>query len=243
VYCCLAFPVRAQPPEFDVASIKPNPSPPPRMKIGPDFNAHGYSFSGSEVTLLDLVVSAYGVTAPRVIGPSWLDGDRFDVAAKAPEGASLADLRAMAQTMLKERFHLQAHVETREMPVYDLVVAKGGVKMAKPPGPVPQDTGKAYPGVTNIATSRGTGTTAQIADILSRRAGRPVIDKTSLDGKYDFALTWMPNLPTAGDAQAELGPPDLFRAIQEQLGLKLQPSTAQLTVVVVDHMDRMSTEN
>ena len=100
---CLTFGLYGQTKEFDVASIKPDPSL-PLMKVGPSFNPHG--FNGSKVTLRDLVISAYDMTAPRVIGPGWLDGDRFDIIAKAPDSSSPADLRVMLQTLLKQRFHL-----------------------------------------------------------------------------------------------------------------------------------------
>ena len=131
--------------------------------------------------------------------------------------------------------------------MYDLVVAKGGVKMVRhpAPGPVgPAEPWKAYPGVTHLSQLRGTGqTTAFIARELSRGdAGRPVLDKTGLDGTYDLSLMWLSNV-SAGKDEIELGPPDLFTAIEQQLGLTLRPSTAQLTVVVVDRADKMPTEN
>ena len=151
----------------------------------------------------------------------------------------------MLRTLLKERFHLVAHTENREVPTYDLVVAKGGVKMLEhgtPAADGPQPERKKYPGVKNVGSMGGTLTTAQIAYYLSGPAGRPVVDKTGLAGRWDYFISYMPTLPTDGDA-AEVGPPDLFTAVQEGMGLKLQPSKAEMSVVVVEHMDRMPTEN
>jgi uncharacterized protein (TIGR03435 family) len=189
---------------------------------------------------------AYDVTAPRVIGPGWLDGNRFDITARAPEGTAPADLRVMLQNLLKQRFHLQAHMETREMPVYDLVVAKDGVKMVRHPAPAPVGPtvpGEAYPGATHLSMLRGSGqTTTFIAGKLSGMTDRPVLDMTGLDGTYDYRLIWLSSVSSAS-SEIELGPPDLFTAIQEQLGLRLAPTKASLSVVVVDQMDRMPTEN
>ncbi len=190
-------------------------------------------------------MAAYDVSAPRVIGPGWLDGNRFDVIAKASDHVTEDETRVMLQMLLKERFHLVAHTETREMPVYDLVVAKGGVKMLEhgtPAADGPQPERKKYPGVKNIGSMGGTLTTAQIAYYLSGPAGRPVVDKTGLAGRYDFFLSYTPDLQVDGDA-TELRPPDLFTAVQEGMGLKLQPSKAEMSVVVVEQMDRMPTEN
>lgn len=132
IFMCLAVSLWAQQPDFDFAYIKLDPNWPP-MTVGPGFEAHGVG--GSKVTLRNLVMFAYDVTAPRVIGPAWLDSNRFDIAARAPEGTAPADLRVMVQNLLKQRFHLQAHMETREMPVYDMVIAKNGVKMVRHPAP------------------------------------------------------------------------------------------------------------
>jgi bla regulator protein BlaR1 len=240
---CLALSLCAQQPDFDVAYIKPNPGWPP-MTVGPGFNAHGVG--GSKVTLRNLVMLAYDVTAPRVIGPGWLDGNRFDIIATAPEGTAPAELRVMLQDLLKQRFHLRAHMETRDMPVYDLVVARNGVKMVGHPAPapvgpaVPRD---AYPGVTHLSTLRGSGqTTTFIAEKLSGMTDRPVLDKTGLDGTYDYFLIWLSSVSAASN-EVELGPPDLFTAIEQQLGLTLRPTKAQLTVVVVDQADQIPTEN
>jgi uncharacterized protein (TIGR03435 family) len=242
-YVCLAVSLCAQQPDFDFEYIKPDPNWPP-MTVGPGFEAHGVG--GSKVTLRNLVMFAYDVTAPRVIGPAWLDSNRFDITARAPEGTAPADLRVMLQNLLKQRFHLQTHMETREMPVYDMVTAKNGVKMARHPAPTPVGPAAprdAYPGVTHLSMLRGSGqTTTFIAGKLSGMTDRPVLDKTGLDGTYDYFLIWRSSVSSASN-EIELGPPDLFTAIEQQLGLTLRPAKAQLTVVVVDQADKMPTEN
>jgi uncharacterized protein (TIGR03435 family) len=187
-----------------------------------------------------MVAVAYNLTKPRVIGPEWLDKDRFDIAGKSPEGVPDSELRPMLQSLLKERFHLAVHSETREMPVYDLVVAKGGVKMAVYPAverPIEDTIGHGFP------MSRGTGTASQLADMMTFFVDRPVIDKTGLTERYNYVLSFAPMSPREAANAPEFAPPDFFTAVRKQLGLKLEPGRDNLKVVVVDHMERMPTEN
>jgi uncharacterized protein (TIGR03435 family) len=226
----------AQSPAFEVAAIKLNTDL-PIMAIGPGLR--NGTLHGEKVTLKRLLAVAYGMTEPRVVGPDWLDNNRFDIMAKSPEGVPDSELKPMLQALLKERFKLTAHLETRKMPVYYLVVAKGGVKMAVYPAPARRlDTHGARGG-----TAAGTGTAARIADALTRSVGQPVIDKTGLTERYDYRLVYAPLSPQARDAAADFTLPDIFAAVQEQLGLKLEPGKDDVEVVVVDHVERMPTEN
>jgi len=227
----------AQSPQFEVAAIRLS-NDPPFMVTGPGLR-HGL-LTATKVTLRDMVAVAYKMTKPRVIGPEWLDKDRFDIAGKSPEGVPDSELRPMLQALLKDRFHLAAHSETREMPVYDLVVAKGGVKMAVYPEverPIEDTIGHGFP------MSRGTSTASQLADTMTFFVDRPVIDKTGLTERYNYVLSFAPMSPQAGASAPEFAPPDFFTAVQKQLGLKLEPGKDNLEVVVVDHMERMPTEN
>jgi len=189
-----------------------------------------------------LLAAAYGMTEPRIIGPGWLDSDRFDILAKSPEGVPDSAKETMLQALLQDRFKPVAHLTMREMPVYFLEVAKSGVKMPIYPAQDrgPDRPGHQYPGA---AMMRGTGTTAQIAFLLSRIVNRPVLDRTGLTDRYNFFLFYAPLSPRNGDHEAELDQPDIFAAIQEQLGLKFQPGRDNVQVVVVDHIERMPTEN
>jgi uncharacterized protein (TIGR03435 family) len=158
----------------------------------------------------------------------------------------------MLQPVLAERFKLQAHHEIKDRPVYALVVAKGGPKLkAAQSGEAHPNTDKANPngmhhGSTIFATAPGqiTGEAASTGDLaltLSDRGeqslGRPVIDKTGLAGKYDFTLQLPP--PASGD-DAQQTVATLFTAVQEQLGLKLEPTTAPTDYLVIDHIERPS---
>jgi uncharacterized protein (TIGR03435 family) len=150
---------------------------------------------------------------------------------------------AMLQALLKNRFKLTAHLETREMPVYYLSVAKDGVKMpiypAHDQGPI-HPLNDPNPGAFPML--RGTFTIAQLADLMARIVGRPVIDRTGLTTRYNLFLSYAPLSPQSGHVP-EFGPPDFFIAVQKQLGLKLQSSKDSVEVVVVDYIERAPTEN
>jgi uncharacterized protein (TIGR03435 family) len=230
---------RAQSPAFEVASIRLNTEA-PRMRFGPEL-WHG-TLHGEKVTLRRLLAVAYGMPEPRVIGPGWLDQNRFDILAKSPQGVPDTDLKPMLQALLKDRFRLEAHLEKREMPVHYLRIAKGGSKM--PVYPV-RDRGPDRPGDPNSSFPmiRGTITTTQLADLLANLLDRPVIDQTRLKDRYNIFLSYAPLSPPPADRATEFGPPDIFTAIQQQLGLTLQSGKDKVEVVVIDHLDPLPTEN
>jgi uncharacterized protein (TIGR03435 family) len=259
---------------YEVVSIKLNKSGTdnrPVMNDTPD------AFIAKNVPLLMFVQSAYGIfDADRIQGaPSWLTSDRYDVDAKmdsslvdklqrlGPDERKLTK-RHMLQALLADRFKLTTHSETKELPVYLLVIAKNGPKMqdAKP--------GDTYSKGFNDGVGRGgAGTiqlrgrggavgqgvpTANLADMLSFVLRREVLDKTGLTGKYDFTLEWTPesqgpgflNRP-AGAPDGQLGAsapdsngPSIFTAIQEELGLKLVAGKGPVEVIVIDHVERPS---
>jgi uncharacterized protein (TIGR03435 family) len=133
----------------------------------------------------------------------------------------------MVQALLAERFHLTVHQETRTLPAYDLILAKGGSKLQ-----LTKANGK------SIGTSRtyfnGEGLTmTSIAEELSKITGRVVVDKTSLADRYDLKLVWTTDDAPISDSSA----PSLFTAIQEQLGLKLEPAKEPVSVLVIDHVE------
>jgi uncharacterized protein (TIGR03435 family) len=152
--------------------------------------------------------------------------------------------RQMVQQLLAERFKLAVHWETKELPVYALVIAKGGAKLA---ASTVKDDG------TNISSGNGRMTakgvtmeklTQSLTQILSTELGRVVIDKTGIEGKYDLALTWSPEKNSAAMANAsnEGSPrgPSIFTALQEQLGLKLESKKGPLEALVIDHIEQPS---
>ena len=192
------------------------------------------------VSLKTLLGVAYDIQTSRIAGPDWIDSDRFDIAAKAPEGVADKQLMPLLQSLLKERFLLAVHRETKEMPTYDMVAAKGGVKIRaydpEHPPATPKSTGWA-------AALGGNGTMPEIADTLARVVGRPVIDRTGMEGTFFYYLNYAPLTPQPADDEADLGPPDIFTAVQEQLGLKLESKREPVEILMVDHAERVPTAN
>jgi uncharacterized protein (TIGR03435 family) len=201
--------VCAQTPAFEVATVKPAARPEGgmiRMGMGGDPGRINYLF----VTLKDVLARAYRLKPYQIGGPSWIESERYDITAKIPEGAA-DQVPEMLQVLLSERFHMQTHRETRELPIYALTVGKGGAKLtpAAEVDPGPQifsgaDGAKmqaqkmtAERG-TMVASDGGGGGTAKMrmnratmssfADMLSRMLDRPVVDLTGVDGKYDIVL-------------------------------------------------------
>ena len=232
VVCCLAL-LCAQTPAFEVATIKENPGP---VRIGHWPNLRNGTFLSSNITLKRVLGVAFGVTEVRIIGPDWLDSAYFDFMAKSPKGVPDSALQPMLQALLQDRFKLQFHREARETIVYYLVVAKGGLKMKPYPA---RERPRDDPNFRGFPAGGGRMTVSLLADMLARAVSRPVIDKTGLSGEYEFSLHWA----TPADNLPEFAPPDIFTAVQEQLGLKFDPGKDNLEVIVIDHMERMPTDN
>lgn len=247
-------------PVFDVVSVKPHKSDDNmmRMQNTPD------GFRTTNFSLLSLIVSAYNVRQDMVSGgPSWIGTARFDVEAKVagPDVDTMKKLtpeqrRSMFQALLADRFQLKLHTETKTLPVYELVVARGGPKLqASAPEPPPEPDAKpdAAPKARSmIRMSPGelTGERLPMSNIVAQLANvlhRTVIDKTGLTGRYELSLKWTPEEIAmkagagAGDTGAETGP-DIFTAVQEQLGLRLVSAKGQVDTLVVDHAE-MPAEN
>lgn len=247
-------------PQFDVASIKPNRSvSPPRAGFRPN------AFEAVNATARQLITLAYGGDPQNVVdeiigGPAWFDSERFDVSARIADGAgNMAQGRAMLQSLLEDRFNIRVHRERQERPVYKLVIAPGdrpasGLKRAPLDCSKRADTrpagtpGLAYCGIDR-APGRSTGRSMPmrlLADTLSSRVGRQVIDETGLAGEWDWDLEWSPRPSepvNPGDVTAAPAPsdgPSIFAAVQEQLGLRLESGRALLDVLVIDAVERPS---
>jgi len=199
-------------------------------------------------TLKDLIGFAYDVDNRQVLNvPKALESERYDVVGKAerPLTPSSTETKQMVQALLTERFQLKIHREMREIPIYVMTVAKGGHKMkVRTAGDDGPPTSMLFRG----ANVPGRNTTmAMLAGGLQKLVlDRPVIDKTGLTGNYDFDLSWRPDgtqfggrggtLPAASDPDR----PDIFTALQEQLGLKLEAQKGPGEVIVVDNADKPS---
>jgi uncharacterized protein (TIGR03435 family) len=223
--------VRAQPParpEFDAVSIKPSQfSSGGAVLIGAQSNPGTVTLTG--IKPRDLIARAYSLKPYQIVGPNWLDDEYFDIVAKSAERVSDSEQRLMLQSMLATRFGLTAHMGTKELPCYELVVRKEGLKIH----PVAaDDTGsRYYPAPTAI---RGKAISmARLADLLAAKTDRPVLDKTEVSGVFDIDLKW------SADSDTEAGP-SLFTAVQEQLGLRLQASKSPIEALIIDRIDRPS---
>jgi len=228
-------------------------------------------YSASNVSLKMLVQSAYGIREDLISGaPSWADSARFDIDAKVA-GSDVDALkkltpeqrRLILQPLLADRFKLKMHTETKQLPVYELVPAKGGSKLKEAtPGDTYANGIKGPDGVGRggmMKVGRGQLTSqavpmTSLANMLAQQLHRTVIDKTGLTGKYDVELTWTPDQgadpmfkgpdgsPQRGDAAPDTSGPSIFTALQEQLGLRLQSAKGPVETVVIDHVE-MPSEN
>lgn len=244
-------------PAFDVAAIKVNNSGGGNSSS----NTNDGRFTASNVTLKNLIqYEAYGIPGPRILGgPKWIDTTRFDVEAKMDE-AEAAKLKAldrkqngeqthaMFQQLLADRFKLAVHWETRELPIYALVAAKNGPKL-QPTKELNGGSGTSSHGSQTSRELKATNQTVQdlaetLTQILSEELGRNVVDKTGIEGKYDFELKWTPqtDAPAADNGVPADNGPSFFTAIQEQLGLKLESAKGPVKVLVIDHAE-MPSEN
>src|SRR6266480_44725 len=238
-------------PGYEVASVKPNKagSDQSRLIFPPD------GMAATNVTLQMFIRAAYAVQDYQISGaPNWLKSEKYDIEARmngsvadelrklSPDQRTLKRNR-MLQVLLAERFKLSLHRETKELPVYALVIAKGGPKLHEAKHSVMR-LGRGE------LTSHEVGI-ALLARALSRQLGRPVLDKTGLPGYYEFTLHWTPE-----ESQTFIGfdgtiipdnarPPDsswpsVFAAVQEQLGLKLESQKGPVEILVIDHVERPS---
>jgi uncharacterized protein (TIGR03435 family) len=189
------------------------------------------------ITLHRLVELAYSVSPAQVMGPDWMENVRFDVAAKYPPDTNMADRWLMLRGLLAERFKLAVHRESKEVQGYALVVAKGGFKL-KPVEAGGNNTD--HTGGTVQTLNAKSTSIASFAGLAARYVGAVVVDKTGIDGVYDFQLRWTTDSQSADDPDA---PPPFPVAIQEALGLRLQARKVPAEVIVVDRVERAPTEN
>jgi uncharacterized protein (TIGR03435 family) len=246
--CGIAIP-QTQPsaaPHFEAASIKPSSSADHRLFYNMSNIQAGGQFTVSNITVKRLIQDAYRIKAFQISGgPGWIGSELFDIAAKPYGPVSPAQFQNMLQSLLAERFQLAIKSDTKETPVYALVVAKNGPKFKaaheSDPNiidltgrPVPQGVGR--PRITIIRRGRlmtqGTDM-ASLANNLADFLGRTVLDKTGFMGMYDLKLEWRPDenqvamfgamgLPEGfGAPPPDWDGPSLFTALEEQLGLKL----------------------
>jgi uncharacterized protein (TIGR03435 family) len=228
---------------FEAASVRRS-----QHEVGPDYNNEiTYTpdgFSGKNVTLKRLVAEAWHCQMNQVAGPPWLDKNEYDVSARAFEGATKEQIRVMLRALLVDRFQLKQHSESKQMRVYELEIGKNGPRIKPIQNGVAPTAGPGF---------HFTGDMRQFADLLALqftmpaperpgvpvKAGGPaipVLDKTGLEGIYSFSVDLRPELGT-----------DIFtawkRALDDQLGLRIESKTDQVMVVAVDDAAKTPTAN
>jgi uncharacterized protein (TIGR03435 family) len=260
-------------PSYEVATIKPaDPDQPWR---GTTLRRYIQSAYGAGALWNIMINGSSDIPLVHVIGgPAWIDKDVYQINGKPPDQLRLAmdkmapeektrQTEMMQQSLLAERFHLRAHIETREMTVYELVTAKSGLKI-KPVDPPPPPNGDApnggapkpgAPGMTQlgmmlngtrIVTAHATSMDRLIGLLRAQAdvGGRPIVDKTGFTGYFDIdglRFSGAP-MPQSGQSTAESDAPAISTALEEKLGLRLVPRKEPVEVVVIDSIDR-PTEN
>jgi uncharacterized protein (TIGR03435 family) len=233
--------------QFEVASIRPS-GPPGGDHMNVGVHIDGQQLRCTYLAVKDYIAAAYNVKIYQIQGPDWIGGERFDISAKLPAGATDEQVPDMIKALLAERFQMKFHRETKDFPVYGLVVAKGGLKMKESPkepdaGGDPDDKRKA----TNVSATGGRGgvhvdygggssftfadnkfsgrklAMTNFAEVLARFSDRPVINMTGLDGSYDFDLEFTPEdyqamLIRSAIAAGVVLPPEALRALSGASG-------------------------
>lgn len=286
--CCV---VRGQTPDseltFEVASVKP--APPGSggrgggvgIRGGPGTADPG-QITYTHILLKKILMDAYGMKDYQISGPDWLVTERYDIIAKIPEGTTKDQSNFMLRSLLKERFNLMYHSESRDLAVYELVVAKNGWKLnaaaaaddapSAPGTPVRMTPDKdGFPdlpagsanmvGVNSNGRMRVAARMQPISGLINELESmldRHILDKTGLTGKYDFKLQFSTEglggnfarvmsaqaPPTATPVETQNhGGVSLFAAVQDQLGLKLESKKDRIDYLIIDHIDKVPTEN
>jgi bla regulator protein blaR1 len=230
----------AQDSRFEVATIKPTHYAGGPLRVTGAIEPKGINWQNQ--TLRGMIQRAYGVKPYQVNGPAWLATERYTVVARSADEAKEEQIMLMVRSLLAERFKLEFHRETKEMPVYALVAAKNGPKLKESKGEGATEIGAGEgPGIKFERASMG-----QLAGVLGRQVDLPVLDETGLTGLYDFQLVFnQDGVRTRSDAAASdpSAAPSVFTALQEQLGLKLESRRAPIEILVVDRAEKNPIEN
>jgi uncharacterized protein (TIGR03435 family) len=226
--------------KFEVASIRRNKSIPPRIYVNPYVLLPGGRFTATYATLMDLIDVAYRTRRIQIRGgPSWIDAERFDVAAKADESegeVAKGQWEEMLQALLEDRFKLAMHRETREMTVYTLVTGKAPPKLE----PAKEGEQKALlPGERGQMIFQGMPLSG-LVNTLANNLHTPVVDGTGIAGAFDFTLDPVrfsdPDQPVTPNNWGEL----MRIAVRQQLGLEIVKRKEPLEITVVDHAEQPS---
>jgi uncharacterized protein (TIGR03435 family) len=234
-------------PGIEVATIKPSdPDRPGKL-----FTLRGQDVITINTTISDIITMAYDLHPRQIVGaPAWLETDKYDVDAKpdVPGQPNVAQMKVMLQKLLADRLELKFHREKRELNVYALTVTKTGKKFDKS-GRDPNSNPGLFFGPPRVTLNVTNATMGEFTNLLQAAVlDKPVVDQTGLTEKYDFVVKFTPDpgmmqgLGGGGPAPANDvdAPPDLFTAVQQQLGLRLESTKAPADVIMVDHIEKPS---
>jgi uncharacterized protein (TIGR03435 family) len=252
---------------FEATSIRRNPpreAPPIAVVRGDRFIAPGTTVR--DLIRVANLVEEIQITG----GPAWIESERFAIEASTGPGITADDARAMIRAMLVERFKLKTHTEKRDLQGFSLIAVRGNTNdrrpsgpacaplrapagiPAPPPPPPPPPGGQVLPLTAGTALSKCGAALGpswfsaraisfeQFATLLSRTIRRPVVDRTNLIGPYDFDLIFQPESPAPSPVPLPADAPSIFTAVQEQLGLKLDPQRVPTDIIVIDSVERPS---
>ena len=235
-------------PSFEVASVKPNRSnAPPAGLVGGQRNG----LTLTNLTVRELIVKAYKLQNFQLSGgPGWIHSERFDVVARTVRESTVDEKWQMLQVLLNDRFQLEVHAETRVRQGYTLVMARKDRKFGPSlrQSPAPCGVGAAMPcgglaiGRFGDLSARSLPMTDFAGRALTFILGQTVRDGTGLTGNYDIDLKWRPETAGLPPSGASRDQPSIFAAVQEQLGLKLDPQKGPVRVLVIDHVERPSAD-
>lgn len=234
---CLAFGPSAlpappaAPAEFEVATIKEvHPEGFGSFSTGMTFDPAMLRVKG--LSLYEMFLTVYKVRPYQLTAPGWIQSARFDITAKIPKGHSQEEvLSVMLRTLLEKRFQIKTHRETRVLPAYALVLARGGLKIQ--PSTTWSGAGQAGSGHMEMF-----GDMSLVAASLSDKVDRPVVDQTGVKGTFNITLDFAPD-----EEHEAAGMPPLRTVLEEKLGLKLEPRRLPIEMLVIDHIERKPTEN
>jgi len=251
VFACQSFGQSAPAaPAFDVASVRVSQL---GKAGGEGSRRQSIQFSPDSVTMRNAsfrscIQWAYHVMDYQITGPDWLATERYDIAAKSASAVPEDQLRQMLQTLLAERFKLTLHRQTKELPAYVLMVAKGGPKFKES---ATDGEPSIDPQLNRMAVVIQRTPVSQLVEGLSNILRAPILDETGLKGKYDVTIDvakYLPDIQARGDGGGRGGPPVdpipiIMTGLQEELGLKLESRKMPLDLLIIDHAEKVPTEN
>jgi uncharacterized protein (TIGR03435 family) len=228
------------PPSFEVASVKPSLPAAEGMRLQPNLITPSPGGVTMTSTSFKAVVQwAYHLQSIQVVGPAWLDSNRYDIVAKASAASSPEQLRRMMQTLLAQRFQLTFHRDTKVMPAYIVSVAKGGHKMKPSEGEGEMQIKPTGKGLTVAFTHV---TLAQLAEFASSPLQGVIVDQTGLQGAWDFTLdpsSVILNQPADREDAISM----IIQVLNEQLGIKIDEKKVPAEIFIVDHAEKIPVEN